>query len=1685
MTSVAKRIFFILTIICALSFKINAQCSPNSLEFLGGQPIYNSACGNNSYQTIRGQSLPGSGHTYLWEVSFSGSPYQTIVNTSNIPLSNSELSKTEITDFILGPFGNASGDYRIRRIVSDNSIPCSNTSEPVFLYYAQNQSSLSGGSITNLNPINCNPASGTLFLSGQTGPVLRWESSPAGTDNWTPINNITNTLNYSNLTQNTCFRALVDNICGGTAGSIDPSDKYSIIFCVNLSEAPILTGLANTTICQGEDLNLSISITSNLPTNLQWRKNGVPIAGATSATLIIQNASLTDAGTYDVLVSNSCGQTSSNTATVSVNEAPTIVNPSNLKVCAETNVSAIIFNSNFSGATFSWTNSNPAIGLAASGTGNLPEFKAINTSTSLISATITVYATINSCTGPPSTFNIEVEPLPQIINAIATNQSRCDVNDGTITITATSTSLLEFSIDGGLSFENNGGNFTGLAAGSYTIFIRNQLGCINTVGPLIISSPQTPPTPIINPISSPICEGNSFTLSILNPIPNTKYTWTGPLGFNAVGSSIIVPNASPNMSGSYSVIATINSCQSLSSDINVIISPIPNIIVPANQNFCEGDIVPITILNSLTPGASINWTNSDPSIGLAASGIGDIPSFTAKNLSNSPITATIKIRPSINGCNGPESTFNITINPSPKIIQPLNLNVCAGEIIPPTNFISNLSGTSLRWTNNNTSIGLPASGSGNLPSFYALNSTLVQQTATITIIPSLNGCEGTPTSFNIVVNPIPIIQSAIAVNETACNSDDGTITISAIGNEPLTYSIDGGITFVSNGGIFTGLAAGSYSVAVKNSLGCLSIGPSLSISSPGAPPQPNVQAYLSPVCEGENLELKIQNPDPLATYNWTGPKGFTATGVSIIRPNADLSMSGDYSVTASLGACVSISRVINLQVNPKPIISSISDQSYCDGENISELVFYANQPGTSFSWTNSNPNIGLAANGTGNLPSFLAINKSLIPVKAIISVTPSLNGCNGVPISFEIIINPIPNITVPSNIIVCSGTSQLSNIFTSSIPGTTFTWTNSNPTIGLAASGIGNLPTFTTINTSNTSKTAVITVTPQLNNCTGVPISYSITVNPLPKITNNVLLQEICSGESTSEIVFTSDIPGTSFNWTANASPNLQGFLTSGTGNIPIQTIKNNSINDGIINYTVTPFLNGCAGISSTYTILVHPLPTANLSGGGTACFGSNSLLNVSLTGKSPWTINYSDGVITRTIGGIGTNNYTFNVNANGTKTYRIISVSDANFCSNSASGTAIIQQASAPITANIVTTDIDCSGIENGIIKIENIAGGFGTFEYSINMGISWQKSPIFSGLAPGNYQINIRDLTNNQCSTSLFAKIFSSKCPPIALDDNFITDEEVPISGTVATNDSDPQGDKLNFTTISYPKNGSFTFNNDGSFTYLPKPGFWGIETIEYETCNSFGLCKKAILSIEVVPFTIVSLTPTVTNVTEGKKVTVSAKLLRPFKDDVIIKLGYSGVAIKNMDYALLDQFIEIRIPKGQINSTEKITIAALSDDELEGQENIQIEIISSSDPQVRIGSGATVIIEDNYLPPGTIPNDENNKYPINTDIRPDPLVSPNEDGLGNDFFKIDNIISFPQNLVLIYNRWGNLVFRMEGYNESDRVFKGFANTGLLTNTRTALSDGVYYYLITTKRITSGQKIETLNKGYFILKR
>jgi len=80
-----------------------------------------------------------------------------------------------------------------------------------------------------------------------------------------------------------------------------------------------------------------------------------------------------------------------------------------------------------------------------------------------------------------------------------------------------------------------------------------------------------------------------------------------------------------------------------------------------------------------------------------------------------------------------------------------NQALCEGGTTTAIVFSGATTGTVFTWTNNNTLIGLPASGTGNINPFVVTNGTGVTQVATITVTGTANGCASATRTFTITV----------------------------------------------------------------------------------------------------------------------------------------------------------------------------------------------------------------------------------------------------------------------------------------------------------------------------------------------------------------------------------------------------------------------------------------------------------------------------------------------------------------------------------------------------------------------------------------------------------------------------------------------------------------------------------------------------------------------------------------------------------------------------------------------------------------------------------------------------------------------------------------------------------------------------------------------------------------------
>jgi gliding motility-associated-like protein len=160
------------------------------------------------------------------------------------------------------------------------------------------------------------------------------------------------------------------------------------------------------------------------------------------------------------------------------------------------------------------------------------------------------------------------------------------------------------------------------------------------------------------------------------------------------------------------------------------------------------------------------------------------------------------------------------------------------------------------------------------------------------------------------------------------------------------------------------------------------------------------------------------------------------------------------------------------------------------------------------------------------------------------------------------------------------------------------------------------------------------------------------------------------------------------------------------------------------------------------------------------------------------------------------------------------------------------------------------CTNVSNGQIVVHAVNSTL----YSIDNGLNFSNDSVFDNLASGFYTVVVQN--SNGCTAQAAnnpIEISSTNCAPIALDDNFVMNQNTTLNGSsLLANDNITDGPFLNINTnpINGPVNGNVTINLNGTFTYIPNNGFFGNDQFEYIVCDGASpeLCDTALVTILV---------------------------------------------------------------------------------------------------------------------------------------------------------------------------------------------------------------------------------------------
>lgn len=290
----------------------------------------------------------------------------------------------------------------------------------------------------------------------------------------------------------------------------------------------------------------------------------------------------------------------------------------------------------------------------------------------------------------------------------------------------------------------------------------------------------------------------------------------------------------------------------------------------------------------------------------------------------------------------------------------------------------------------------------------------------------------------------------------------------------------------------------------------------------------------------------------------------------------------NFALTGTTSNWVSPGGVTSNTISPTynlPNVNAITSMSLCNSSSTTPVIFSSSTTGTLCGETNESGNITLTApvgavftsipfasygtpNGTCGNYSFGSCHAS----NSTSVVSAAAIGQN----NFSIWAN---NATFGDPCAFTTKHMYIEAIYNNTI----FNWTNDTPSIGLSASGIGSIPSFSATNTGSTPVMATIIVTPMIDGCAGTPIQFTITVNPTAATPTGSSTQVINGGIATDATIEDIDVNPTTVSWYTSSSDAL-----SGTNALPAGT----QLIDGA-EYFAMNEENGCSSTPLAVTVTV------------------------------------------------------------------------------------------------------------------------------------------------------------------------------------------------------------------------------------------------------------------------------------------------------------------------------------------------------------------------------------------------------------------------------------------------------------------------------------------------------------------
>ncbi len=825
--------------------------------------------------------------------------------------------------------------------------------------------------------------------------------------------------------------------------------------------------------------------------------------------------------------------------------------------------------------------------------------------------TLVVVNNTTQCESSPQVYTINDNTTTPVINLLSlTEQGSCDPANpsGSISVDADgTTSGYTFRwFNGQNTLPANeitpspGASINGLAAGTYTVLVRNTTTGCEATAEYTINETLTIPVPAVTVTDQDACDppNGSLSADVGGQTAGFSFYWfIGNVGTPTLANADYTTAAVTDLvAGDYTLVVVDdnNQCQS-APEVHTIndntSTPVINLLSLTDQGSCDpaNPTGSISVdADGTTSGYTFRWFNGQNT--LPANEITPSPGASINGLAAG--TYTVLVRNTTTGC---EATAEYTINEVLTIPVPAVTVTDQDACDPPNGSLSadvggQTAGFSFYWFIGN--VGTPTLANADYTT--AAVTDLVAGDYTLVVVDDVNQCQSAPEVHTINDNTsTPVINLLSLTDQGSCDpaNPTGSISVDADGTTSgYTFRwFNGQNTLPANeitpspGASINGLAAGTYTVLVRNTTTGCEATAEYTINEVLTIPVPAVTVTDQDACDPPNGSLSADVGGQTAGFSFYWFIGNVGTPT---LANADYTtaavtdlVAGDYTlvVVDDVNQCQSAPEVHTINDNTTtPVINllSVTDQESCDPASPTGGISVdadGTTTGYTFRWFNGQNTLPVNEITPSPGATITGLDNGIYTVL----VRNDLSGCEN---SLEVTVNE--NIIVPTlsaNTIDLTNCSPLNGSITvnvsSGVPADyTFSWydgTVTKATPDYAETG----NTLTTLDAGDYTVEAFNNIT----NCSAEPITVTIADNtPVITITQTDIVKPSDCNTAAGELEVLASSPGApvfTYEWFSGRAPFSGGPIGTGT--------RITGLLSGVYTVIVTDQSTGCQADSA------------------------------------------------------------------------------------------------------------------------------------------------------------------------------------------------------------------------------------------------------------------------------------------------------------------------------------------------------------------------------------------------------------------------------------------------------------------------------------------------------------------------